>query len=31
VYWRLGGERAAAEAEREAAIEAELQAMAAGG
>lgn len=30
VYWRLGGERAAAEAERDASIEAELQAMAAG-
>jgi hypothetical protein len=30
VYWRLGGERAAAEAERDASIEAELQAMASG-
>ena len=30
VYWRLGGERAAAEVERDAAVEAELQAMAAG-
>jgi hypothetical protein len=31
VYWRLGTDRARAEAEREAAIDAELQAMAAGG
>ncbi len=31
VYWRLAGERARADAEREAAIEAELQEMAAGG
>lgn len=31
VYWRLAAERARADAEREAAIEAELQEMAAGG
>jgi hypothetical protein len=31
VYWRLGGERAAAETERDAAVDAELQVMAAGG
>jgi hypothetical protein len=30
VYWRRGGEKAAAEAERDASIEAELQAMASG-
>ena len=30
VYWRLGADRARADAEREAAIDAELQAMAAG-
>ena len=30
VYWRLAGERAAAEVERDAAVEAELQEMAAG-